>query len=154
MLMPERASKIQAGTYLSRDEARAERLQRLKKGAGSEETNEKWYWHPERGDNIEEDPLYSEGVETCKLKRLRYNDELAAKAEVGEITWEEFEHQKKPAPKKGGAGSAAQGSKAEEGAGEGTAEAKEAQPVNKLLTMSLTELKKKLYTIKLTILII
>ena len=89
MLMSERAKYITVGTFLPKDEARAARHERLKK---SEESA--WYWNPEISDYIQEDPLYSEGVQTSELERMRFNDELAEKATDGTISWEEFGIQK------------------------------------------------------------
>ena len=144
MLMSDRASKIKVGTYMSRDEARTERIRR-KNGAGAEGADEKWFWHYGRGDYVQEDPLYKEGIETCELERLCFNDELSAKVDSGELTWEEFTSQRKPAPIQKGAVSAAQGPKVEEVAGETTETAQGAQSANKCLSMSLKELKDSIY---------
>ena len=81
MLMPVRAEKIKAGTYMSRDQARAERIRR-KEGAEAGSFDEKWVWHHERGDYVQE----VGGIETCELERLQFNDELSAKVDACELT--------------------------------------------------------------------
>ena len=76
-----------------------------------------------------------------------FNDELRDKAAAGTMSWEEFGilTKPKPAPKNVGEGLETQGSKAEGGAGVSTEAAKEGQPVDKYLKLSLKDTKTKLY---------
>ena len=132
MSMAERARKIQDGSFLPRDEARAERQRR------KAEQSEKWVWDWAKGDYI-----LCEAVEvpiTLVQAAIKFEKGL-----ISEEEFDEFRRMLKEGPPKGKSGEVAQGASAAVAVGTATTEGAEAPPLKKYLHLSLRELKTALF---------
>ena len=130
--MAERARRIQDGSFLPRDEARAERQRR------KAEQSEKWIWDWAKGDYI-----LCEAVEvpiTLVQAAMKFEKGL-----ISEEEFDEFRRMLKEGPPKGKSGEVAQGASAAVAVGTATTEGAEAPPLKKYLQLSLRELKTALF---------
>ena len=100
MLMSKRAQLILEGSFMSREEAKAARAQRLIEGEGGKEFKNdwSWRWNEGQGDFVEVDPNYPNGIQNIELERLHFNEELREKVDKGELTLEEFIQQVRKKP--------------------------------------------------------
>ena len=87
MLMPVRAGKIQAGTYLARDDARALRIQR-KEGVQESGKGKGLWGYDNKGKLVRADVV--RGVQDKRLAELEYKEQLTNTLFICEIDLVEF----------------------------------------------------------------